>query len=448
MQIFRASLLVLFIAGYIVNFFVKTAFLPELRAALSLLFFCSSFWLLKPLNRKMCLLLSAIGAYLLFTHDAGLNAWVRAIIENSGLISLLLTVPLLGLILQYAPYEEAITALAGRYIRSGFGYYATVVTIVNILGTFLSMASVPLCYHMTKNIAANFKVSLTAKALSRGFCANLLWSPNLIAVAVSLQYINLSWYEVAPFGIAMSVVVYLLALGLGRMNMPSAASFLPATHVENSFPADHRRILFQLGFQIVVVLAAVLFLDYAVGKNILVAVSLAAFFVPLLIAAATRNLHIFRRGMKNYFAFTLPAMANEFMLFTCVGFFGFALGATDFGKALLARLLDLFAPYPDIAPFLIIWTIGLLAMLGIHPIITISSLGICLGNINIGLSNVQVAISLMTGYIMYSLTSPFSSMTMLVSSLLGQNVFDVSVKINLGYALLVSVVITILLHFV
>ena len=113
----------------------------------------------------------------------------------------------------------------------------------------------------------------------------------------------------------------------------------------------------------------------------------------------------------------------------------------------MSKLLGLFAPYPDIAPFLIIWTIGLLAMIGVHPIITISSLGICLANVKIGLTELQVAMSLMAGYMMYLLTSPFSSMTMILSGILDKNVFDVSVRINLGYSLLISLTVTGLLHF-
>ena len=449
MQIFRTSLLILFIVGYLVNFFLKVPFLPEIRAALALMFFCVSFWLLKPLNRKMCLALSALGAFLLLTHDSGLNIWTRAIVENSGLISLLLTVPLLGLILQYAPYEDAITAVAGRYIRSDFGYYAATLTIVNLLGTFLSMAAAPLCYHMTKNIAAKYDWHDAAKAMSRGFGANLLWSPNLIAVAIALQYINLSWYEVAPVGIALSAVVFFLTLGLAKVQMlhkaRSASAGSEGEESAEPVPKGQRRLLGVLGLQIVLVLLAVVFLDYAIGKQVFVAVSMVSFFIPLLIAGFSGKIGAFRRGMKNYFRITLPAMANEFMLFTCVGFFGFALGTTDFGNTLMANLLGSFAHYPLMAPFLIIWTVGLLAMVGIHPIITISSLGICLANVKIGLSDSQIAISLMTGYLMYLLTSPFSSMSMIVSSLLGKSVFEVSVKLNLGYAVFISVTITVLL---
>ena len=449
MQTFRASLLVLFVTGYLVNFFVKIPFLPEARAFTALVFFSCSIFLLKPINKKMCILLVGAGVVLLLSNDAGIKDWVRAITENSGLISLLLTVPLLGLILGYASYEEAISALAVRYIRSEFGYYAAVVTIVNLLGTFLNMAAAPLCYHMIKHIAQNYDASLTAKALGRGFSANLLWSPNLIAVAVSLQYVNLSWYELAPVGILFSLIAFLLTLGLGKavLSRKKPDIFQAAGKSTEAFPASYSKVLTVLGVQIVLVLSAVLVLDYSIGKNVLVAVSLVSFFAPLLIALITGKIAVFNKGMEKYFSITLPSMANEFMLFSCVGFFGYSLGTTDFGKALMSKLLGIFALYPDIAPFLIIWTIGLLAMIGVHPIITISSLGICLANGKIGLTELQVAMSLMTGYMMYLLTSPFSSMTMILSGLLDKNVFDVSVRINLGYAMLVSLTITILLHF-
>ena len=134
----------------------------------------------------------------------------------------------------------------------------------------------------------------------------------------------------APVGIALSAVVFFLTLGLAKVQMlhkarPASAGSEGEESAE-PVPKDQRRLLGVLGLQIVLVLLAVVFLDYAIGKQVFVAVSMVSFFIPLLIAGFSGKIGAFRRGMENYFRITLPAMANEFMLFTCVGFFGFALG--------------------------------------------------------------------------------------------------------------------------
>ncbi|WP_156478621.1 hypothetical protein [Anaerosporomusa subterranea] len=52
-----------------------------------------------------------------------------------------------------------------------------------------------------------------------------------------------------------------------------------------------------------------------------------------------------------------------------------------------------------------------------------------------------LAVTLITGYIMYFLLSPFSSMIMLMSGLSGQSVYAVGLRMNIRYALIVALVV-------
>ena len=91
-------------------------------------------------------------------------------------------------------------------------------------------------------------------------------------------------------------------------------------------------------------------------------------------------------------------------------------------------------------------TIMGLAIGGIHPIVSISSLAIALVNIDIGLSALQLAISFITGYIMYLTLSPFSSAVMVLAGISGQNVQDVGIKLNWRYAAALTFAVVSIIH--
>jgi len=443
LHLIRIGLLAFYLLGFIVNSFVNIPFLLEIRAVAALIFFGCSFRLLKPLNAKICFSLLCIGLCLLTLRENGFGFWGRAVVENAGIISLILMVPLLGLILRYAPYEEVIGNIATRYIRSEFGYYTTILLVVNLFSTLMSMAAVPFCYQLIRANATKYSKTILAKALSRGFCANMLWCPNFITVAVVLQYLNLSWNELAPTGFFFSLVALALALviekfSLTRSDENEVRDAAPQP-VETELSQGELKYLYWLGLQILLVLLLVSFLSYSLGKNVFVTVPLVSLLFPLILALLLRKLPMFWDGIEKYLTTTLPGMANEFMLFSAVGFFGFALAGTTLAKSAIDNLLVYFSAYQSIIPLLIIWTVAGLSMIGIHPIITIPSLAICLADTTLGMSNIQLAIPLMTGYIIYLILSPVSSMSMLIAGLLGRSVFDVSVRINLTYSVALSI---------
>lgn len=422
--------------------------LQKMMAALVVLFFCISFPAIKPRNRKLILLLLLCSG-LLISSGTGTFDWAAAATENAGMVSLLLTVPMLSAILYYAPYEASIQALAARYIRSGYAFYSVVLTLEAFLSSLMTLAAIPFAYQLIKPIAARFPGELAYKAITRGFIINLFWSPNVVTVAVVLQYVNISWPQLALAGVVCSLLAFAVACLLGRRECnrladPHADSAPEAGEVLVS--REHKRRLVALLLQVGLVVAAVIVLSHFAPKGIFAVVSLVAFVMPFTLALVLGKMPVFLQRFKHYLAEVLPGMSDEFLLFLTIGFFGYSLSRALTMFPLQTSAESLAGIDPGILSLLGIAAITGLAIGGVHPIVTISSLSVIIGKIDLGLTNVQLAVIFMTGYTLYLILSPFSSAVMIMSGISGQNVYNMGWRLNWRYALALTLLVAMFIH--
>ncbi|MHC1761662.1 MAG: hypothetical protein AB9917_19530 [Negativicutes bacterium] len=183
-------------------------------------------------------------------------------------------------------------------------------------------------------------------------------------------------------------------------------------------------------------------LTHCAGLNIYVAVTAVALAMPILSALALRKVEVYRQRLKFYLAHTLPGMSNEFVLFLSIGFFGHALAQSPSVKVVQETIAAIGDNSPPVLVLIIIVTIVGMSMTGIHPMITISALTIALGNLERSLSNVEFAIALLAGYILYLCISPFSSLVMIMAGLSRQDVYSMGLQLNARYAVYLSVLVT------
>lgn len=449
-SLLKAFLIGLFMFAFLLKAFLPLAFLPTGMAFIAALLFSISFKDLKPLNRNMISVLLACSGVLIWSGQ-GPFSWSQAVIENAGIVTLLLTAPLLGAILHYAPYDVALIAFANRYIRTEYMFYVLTLTLSAFFCSLMSLAAIPFTNQLVAPVAAKYPAGILHRALTRGFAVNLFWSPNLISVAAVLQYVHVPWQKLAPVGMAFSVLAFIAACIVEKYEQPGSER-LPAESADTAVhPAvqdnpDSKRYIVLLIIQVMLILAALVAFVHYTGKSIYVTMAVIAVTIPLLIAMVTGKIAIYKQRLWVYFHDTLPNMCNEFVLFISIGFFGYALAKSPAITVVQAQLAAISGYSPSILVLLIIGTIAGLAMTGIHPIIAISSLAIALGKVDIGLSEVQLAISLITGYIMYLLLSPFSSVVMMMTGLSGRSVYEMGLKMNNRYALALMFLVVFTIH--
>lgn len=447
----KAGLMVLFILSFLLKPLLQWAFFAQIMAGAALLVFCISIRELKSITRNMIVLLLVSSAALIGTGPGRFD-WAQAVIANSGIAALLLTAPMMGIILYYAPYETIIASLANRYIRTNSQFYALTMILVTLLCPVMNLAAVPFTYQLLAPIAAKYRPVVFYRALILGFCANIFWAPNLGSMAIVLQYVPISWQELAPIGLGFAILGVAVAGVEGFHSVPAgpAPDAGAATRVEpgQSVAVDSEswRYLMILLIQVALNLAVLSALANYAGLNIYVAVTTVALVMPLLSALVLRKVGIYQQRLKFYLTHTLPGMSSEFVLFLSIGFFGQALAQSPAVLIVQKTIATLGEYSPPILVLIIMVTIAGMSLTGIHPMITISALTIALGNLDLSLSNVELAIALLAGYILYLCLSPFSSLVMIMASLSRQDVYSMGLRLNARYAVYLSMLVTVVFY--
>ncbi|MHC1761663.1 MAG: hypothetical protein AB9917_19535 [Negativicutes bacterium] len=180
MILIKTGLIALFIMLFLLKSLLEWTLLPQIMAGAALMVFCISIRELKSLTRNMIGLLLVASAVLIGTGTGQLD-WSQAVIANSGIVALLMTAPMMGTILYYAPYEKIIASLANQYIRTNSQFYALTMVLVTLLCPVMNLASVPFAYQLLAPIAAQYRPAVFYRALMLGFCANVfgrqIWDP-------------------------------------------------------------------------------------------------------------------------------------------------------------------------------------------------------------------------------------------------------------------------------
>ncbi|MGE4282470.1 MAG: hypothetical protein AB7G87_01990 [Clostridia bacterium] len=385
-------------------------------------------------SKYISLIMMLIGTYLLVKNQAILSVWVEALIKNAGLMTLLLSVPLLSIIFHFEDFSSCISNFASKHINTSFKFYMFTLILAHLLGIILNMAAIPMVNKLLENISKYYPKKMFYKALTRGFVLAKLWSPSFMAVAVSLQYSGLQWYMYAPFGILLSVVGIAMTLITTKITVKETENnCLKDAEINNKNQPDNSGGLIKTVVIAASLLILIICFQYLSGQSILVVIPLVSIVFPIFLAALLKKFSIFKARFKDYFNTTLPHMNNEIVLFTAVGFLGYALNISGLDKYINLIITSIGIQSAIIFIIVIISLIFILSMIGLDPILSISAISIAYSAGAIPLSQLQLAAIFSVGYFGYTICSPFSGLALTLCGLRNENPLDVCININLVF---------------
>ncbi len=397
-------------------------------------------------NLRVSLVLFALGGASLAFSGAPVKDWLTALTFNAGLVALFIALPFFSFLLYYEDFHQAITDFFQKYIRGKSGFNILTAWLSFILGAILNLAGVHMLYHLLEKNADYFKNRTGFyQALVRGNLAGVFWAPNFMSVAVVLQYVNLSWLQIAPIGFLLSVMllgfISLLFIIGDKGNEKKALRQRESQ--DFSWKLMFHFLLVHIGLIFMVSLFNV-FTPY----KILTIVPLVALIYPLLLALIQNKTSIYLKQLDHYYHCSLLKLKNEVLLFACVGFFGKALDITGMG-AWVSRYIPLQQiSIPALAVFIVISGMGVLSSAGIHPVVSISALATTIGYNTLGISPQAYAYTLLLGYAIAVMVSPFSGMSLVMSGLIGKDPWNAVPRYNILFALAITCVYSLILPFI
>ncbi len=375
------------------------------------------------------------GAFLIHASGAGWHYMAGAMGKNTSLLVLLMAVPMLGIPLKQGGYIGVMDALALKYMRSRSRMYWVPALFSHVLGVFMNLGAVPLTHEITARGKMVKYPGLHAKSLSRGFSAALFWSPNMVATALVLAYLDVPWQNYAHLGILFAGIALVTGFVTDLFDREGrAVEADPASG--GAGPYIDRVRLAQLAAAGAVFLTTIVLIETKTSLPVIRTVPLIAIILPAVWLCLLGRREDIGAGYADYFRNRIDKFDGEVVMFAAAGFFSSAFAVSGWSEKLSAGII-LFSGHSKAAVALtILASIILPGLAGIHPMVMVSAFAASLDPASLGFSQVQMALLLISGWALGATVSPMSGTSLCVAGLTGKTPLEVGYA-NLLHALLV-----------
>lgn len=171
--------------------------------------------------------------------------------------------------------------------------------------------------------------------------------------------------------------------------------------------------------------------------------------IPLVFSAITVIWTLFYQSpsglIKNLFSFSkekIPKMGNEMTLFLAAGVFGEALLNLNLNEVIDKVLQSSGITHVLLLVPILILLLTFLSLLGIHPVITMSVVGIPLSTSPFFLEDhVLISMGVLVGWSITVMLSPFSAVNLTLSNLTRDNSLFLGFKSNWGYTIFYGILL-------
>jgi hypothetical protein len=439
MAAWRSGLILLLMALYLTHSFVQLPHGNKVLGLVALLVIMTWLPYAKKLTRVLGSLMLLIGSIILVMNGSSLDVWIEAITQNVPIMTLIVLAPLLAIPLRIGRYDKSIESITNRYRSSPATLFASISGVFFLLTPTINLGSIKLIHAMFEK--QKFPEEFLARVYVRGFTSVITWSPYFAAVLLVLFYFELSVKEYLPYAIVLGVVQLLLANILFLFEKNSIA-FPKIEHKENK-PSWK---FLELFIVFTILTMTVLILEHFLPISMIVVVSLTVLIFPLFWSIYLRKLKGFIIGVALYKRRNLLAASNEVVLFLSAGFFGIVMSKTSIGFFLNEGVNYLL----DISVLLMIFSTivftGLLALIGIHQIITVTSLASSVILSQMEMNHLIFALTLLSAWSVATIVSPITPVNVIVTNLLNRSFKEVAIRWNGLYALGVIMLHTLVIY--
>lgn len=397
--------------------------------------------LIRGVSLYISLVLLGAGFFLLYIEKASLYAYLNGFGQNAGLIVIFVLTPQLAIPLRWEVYTRALEDFYCSYVHSKGRLSLFSALITHFLGIILNIGAVAVVYGLVRENVRGDSQRLIISAINRGFNTSVMWSPYFAAMALVLGKMRVPWSSIAMYGFFMAMIG--LAGGF-LMDYSHYREKGKRVQARTEIKPESRNILLTIFFCGILLTAVMLALEWFSGLNMISIVCIIAVLFPLFWSFLPAHKEVYREGVRNYFGVTLPLLRKEAVLFLSAGFFASAIAESHISKYILDIVKGM-AGYGLLSLQLtIIFTIVLMAIIGLHPVIPVSVLATSAVSPG-GLPAGSFAMVLLAGWALANVSSPFNAVNMMLAGFSGKNPIEVSVRWNLRYVMVNALIFSVLL---
>ena len=408
---------------------------------------------------------SILGALLLLSSRASLEAWAEALVSMTNVVAILAVMQAFALPIRQGGYDSSIRDWVERRLAGKGALFAFATFLTNLLTSFLNLGSVPVLVALLGPAVERRSKEpkrFLAAALSRGYVLTALWSPGAVNLALVVQATGITWSEAFLPGLLLALLGMFLSVGLEGLWRKGLARDgsepLPLTSLSEvgrhegdpgygeegpsraaqasragrpSSPAWHLGLV-ALAFILLTLFQDSLALGGSATGRMLRSGALVALAWILVLARRPG----WKEAFTGYWREGLPKAAEVGPFFVALGLFSTALEASPVMEAvrpaLEAGAAGLGALSIPLAALLIIAG----SLVGLHPFMTIVIGGAILVHSGLALPRLTIALGLSVGGAAAYMLTPFAGVVMSLATLIGVKPVEVALRWNWRFAAL------------
>ena len=445
---FLSVLMIVFVLLRLINYFYIVTAFQVLSAGILIAVLIYVAPRVKTPTKLVLAMVFLAGASLMIYSGAGMREWLRAFLQNGNLAMMLICVPMISMPFYYKDYQAELKKLVQARMRNVMSFLGLVSVCSHVLSALISVGAMPIIYPLLKPFAAMYNADrFFLKTVSRGYFSSGFWSPAWATVIIYSVYTDVKWIKVIPVAIVFTVLytaMNLLAVYFETRRNPQRFQI---AEPEPGAEPDQKMIRIMM-LMAAAMIASIIIFNTSTGWDLMLVVTLVSVSFPLAAALVQRRVSAYRRLSKNYYNVSLPKVREQIAVFVLAGFLGRALDISGAGLAVAGFLPDWLRYSSQAMIIAIIMLMALPALVGVHPTATGTAMVAVLQPAALGLANYTFCLALVMGWIVGLMVAPFSAIALILSGENGQSSFANSVLINWKFALVCTVVFSMLISLI
>lgn len=447
----------------IMHFIVSFAKGEELSTTLSL-FGLSAFvlgYLFLSLKQAWISLLLVVIA--LIVHISAGTSLIVASVSGftvmSGLIALLLIVPMISWVLEEKPYISSVINFAQKLLNTSRKFYFGMMVITQIISYFLLFGSIPMVYGMINDFLSNQKGEVwenyKGTALLRAFALTTLWVvsiPSFIfaveALGASLGLSILQGFFISFAGILLSVLFsYFQERHYGVDLTAGIQEQLAKITEQKKQNTEGNREAREFGLLFVTLFGSIFLLNALWDVELLLIIPIVIIAWVLLYFIIRRRSSAITENGKTYVTRSIPNKAQQFSILLAAGFLIDAVNQSGYGDYIIDGLFYV----SDAVPFLnFLWVLPfvviILGFIGLGPLTVIVLVSGILQGVELPYPPEIVVLGITSGSVISIMLSPLILPSIILSSVNRLSIVKNGLLFNYKYAIAFYIMVQIYLQ--
>lgn len=427
---FKRNMIIFFAVLHLTNYFIKSSFLFYVCCGLLTYIFVSAVRVLPKVTRRVSLALMLTGICLMFWKGMTLNAWLLCIDKNGNLATLFILVPIMFLPFNYGDYQKELKHVAKTHMQNLLPFCVLTFSVAHIFGVVISVGAVNLVYELFRNNAKLYNAEKTFMAsLLRGYCSSGFWSPAWASILVVTTQMNIAWTQIIPWGIGFFLISLVLDTIAVWFKIRQNPEKYPRLKTDEHVEVDWKQIYILVGLATALI-CIIAVISKITPWDLIVIIPVVAIVFPIAVALLQNKMPNYKLGIKEYYDKSVLKVRSQVALFTAAGFLSKALEYSGVG-AMIPKLLPIWmSQYPVFLIGSIMLLMIVPSLVGLHPVAIGTALVATIVPTSIGLTDMGFALTIIVGWALAILISPFSATSLIAGGLINCSPWDISLGFN------------------